>query len=220
MNDLDIRPRTRLSRAAALIPTTAAVLLATTLAVGTFDRVGPTTSPAPSVTQPAADSSGGTQVVLRLSDGTATATLNDTAAAQEFAALLPVQLTLRDPMGQAKSGRLPSPLPVADADRVIDPEVAGLYYWPPSGDIGIVYDDLGQTVPPPGMVQLGTRDQRPAHDRFGREPVRRLNRTGLKSCSRPAVTTGPSGPSLSRGGVGANAATGRRRTSTDAASGF
>ena len=156
MNDLDIRPRTRLSRAAALIPTTAAVLLATTLAVGTFDRVGLTTSPAPSVTQPAADSSGGTQVVLRLSDGTATATLKNTAAAQEFAALLPVQLTLRDPMGQAKSGRLSSPLPVADTDRVIDPEVAGLYYWPPSGDIGIVYDDLGQTVPPPGMVQLGT----------------------------------------------------------------
>ena len=34
--------------------------------------------------------------------------------------------------------------------------MAGLYYWPPSGDVGIVYDDLGQTVPPPGMVQLGT----------------------------------------------------------------
>ena len=59
-------------------------------------------------------------------------------------------------MGQAKSGRLPAPLTVADAARVIDPDVAGLYYWPPSDDIGIFYDDLGQTVPPPGMVQLGT----------------------------------------------------------------
>ena len=114
--------------------------------------MGLTTSPAPSVTQPAANFSGGMRVVLRLPDGTATAALNDTAAARAFAALLPVQLTLRDPMGQAKSGRLPSPLAVADADRVVDPEVAGLYYWPPSGDIGIFYDDLGHTLPPPGMV--------------------------------------------------------------------
>ena len=94
--------------------------------------------------------------MLRLSDGTATATLENTAAAREFAARLPVQLTLRDPMGQAKSGRLLAPLTVADADRVVDPEVGGLYYWPPSGHIGIFYEDLGQTVPPPGLVPLGT----------------------------------------------------------------
>ena len=180
VNHVDFRPRTRLSRAAALIPTTAAVILAASLAVGTFDRTGPATSPAPSVTQPAADSSGATQVVLRLSDGLATATLKDTGAAQEFAALLPLQLTLRDPMGQAKSGRLPSPLAAADVDRVIDPEMAGVYYWPPSGDIGIFYVDLGQTVP----ARHGpTRhcDQRAAHNRVSREPVHRLNRTGLKS---------------------------------------
>ncbi len=156
MNHVDSGPRSRLFRAAALIPTTAAVLLATTLAVGTVNRPGSATSPPPSATQSAADSSGGTQVVLRLSDGTATATLEDTAAAREFVAQLPVRLTLRDPMGQAKSGRLPRPLAVADAERVIDPQLAGLYYWPPSGDIGIFYDDLGQTVPPPGMVRLGT----------------------------------------------------------------
>jgi hypothetical protein len=156
MNHVDSGPRSRLSRAAALIPTTAAVILATALAVGTVNRPGPATSSAPSVTRSAADSSDGMQVVLLLSDGTATATLEDTAAAREFAALLPLRLTLRDPMGQAKSGRLPRPLAVAGADRVIDPDAAGLYYWPPSGDIGIFYDDLGQTVPPPGMVPLGT----------------------------------------------------------------
>ena len=91
MSHLDVRPRTRLSAAAALIPTTAAVVLAATLAVGTYDRTGPAASPAHSVTQPAADYSGGTQVVLRLADGTATATLKDTAAARDFAALLPVR---------------------------------------------------------------------------------------------------------------------------------
>jgi hypothetical protein len=164
---VDLRPRTRpsgqhsrLSRAAALIPTTAAVILAA-LAAGTLNSTGPATSTAsasaaPSVSQPPGDSPGGMQVVLRLPDGTATATLADGTTAQAFAALLPVQLTLRDPMGQAKSGTLPAPLPVADAYRTIDPQLGGLYYWPPSGDIGIIYDDLGQTVPPPGMVRLGT----------------------------------------------------------------
>jgi hypothetical protein len=155
MNHVDSGPRSRLLRAAALIPTTAAVLLATTLAVGTVNP-GSATSSAPSVTRSAAGASDGRQVVLRLSDGTATATLEETAAAREFAAQLPVRLTLRDPMGQAKSGRLPRPLTVPDAERIIDPQLAGLYYWPPSGDIGIFYDDLGQTVPPPGLVPLGT----------------------------------------------------------------
>ena len=87
-------------------------MILATVALGAFDRTGPATSdasPAPSVSQPAAGATGGTRVLLRLSDGTATATLADTAAAREFAALLPVQLTLRDPMGQAKSGRLPAP---------------------------------------------------------------------------------------------------------------
>jgi len=158
MNDIDLRARTRFSRGAALIPTTVAVIWAI-VALGAFDRTDlatSDTSAAPSVSQPVADYLGGTRVVLRLSDATATATLADTAAAREFAAHLPVQLTLRDPMGQAKSGRLPAALTVSEAGRVLDPEVAGLYYWPPSGDVGIVYDDLGQTVPPPGLVQLGT----------------------------------------------------------------
>ena len=140
------------------MPTTAAVILAA-LAVSALDSSGPATtssSVAGSVSPPPASSPGAVQVVLRLPDGAASATLADAAAARAFAAQLPLQLTLRDPMGQAKSGRLPAPLPVADADRTIDPELGGLYYWPPSGDIGIVYDDLGQTVPPPGMVRLGT----------------------------------------------------------------
>ena len=44
------------------------------------------------------------------------------------------------------------------ATRVIDPAVGAIYYWPPSGVIAIVNDDLGQTVPPPGMIRLGTVD--------------------------------------------------------------
>ena len=36
--------------------------------------------------------------------------------------------------------------------------MADIYYWPPSGDIAIIYDDLGQSIPPPGMVRLGSVD--------------------------------------------------------------
>ena len=61
-------------------------------------------------------------------------------------------------MGQAKSGRLPSPIDIAGADRVTDPAVGEMYYWPDSATIAIFYDDLGQSVPPPGMVRLGTVD--------------------------------------------------------------
>ena len=127
MTDLDRRSRSPFTTAAALLPTTALVILAA-FVFSTIDptRVTSVPSPVPSVSQPAADSAGATQIVLRLSDGTATATLGDTAAAQQFAALLPVQLTLRDPMGQGKSGRLPTTLTVAKAERTLHSEVGGL----------------------------------------------------------------------------------------------
>ena len=33
-----------------------------------------------------------------------------------------------------------------------------LAYWSPSATVSIVYDDLGQTVPEPGLVRLGVID--------------------------------------------------------------
>jgi hypothetical protein len=150
----------RLWVGAALIPTT----LAAMVAGSSVGEVGSTrwTAPAPTAPTTVATASdapaGAGRVVLRVRDGLATATLDDTPAARGFAAMLPLRLTLHDPMGQAKSGRLPHRIDVSSADRVLDPDTAAIYYWPPSGDIGIVYDDLGPTVPPPGMVRLATID--------------------------------------------------------------
>jgi hypothetical protein len=98
------------------------------------------------------------RVVLRFDNGVATATLEDTPAGRQFAAMLPLQLDLHDPMGQAKSGQLAQRIEVSGAETVPDPSVGEIYYWPPSGDIGIFYDDLGHSVPPPGMVRLGVVD--------------------------------------------------------------
>ncbi len=121
------------------------------------------TIPADQVASTVASASGhsadAARVVLRVGNDLATATLDSAPAAREFAAMLPLSLTLHDPMGQAKSGRLPYRIAASGASRVIDPELAGIYYWRPSGDIAIFYDDLGQSVPPPGMVRLGSVDR-------------------------------------------------------------
>jgi hypothetical protein len=121
------------------------------------------TTPAPPASSTVASASGhsadAARVVLRVGNDLATATLDSAPAAREFAAMLPLSLTLHDPMGQAKSGRLPYRIAASGASRVIDPTVAGIYYWSPTGDIAIFYDDLGQSVPPPGLVRLGSVDR-------------------------------------------------------------
>ncbi|SDS83226.1 hypothetical protein SAMN04488543_2467 [Friedmanniella luteola] len=158
MNTVERRSRADLCRAAALIPTTALLVVAT-LALAAVDRaLPPVPAPvaAPTVGRPAPPPAGQTRAVLQLADGPVDIALEDTSAGRQLAALLPLRLTFRDPMGQAKSARLPRPLTVPGSDRVLDPEGGALYYWPPSQDLAILYDDLGQTVPPPGLVRLGT----------------------------------------------------------------
>ena len=34
----------------------------------------------------------------------------------------------------------------------------GIYYWPDTATLAVYYDDLGQSVPPPGLIRLGTVD--------------------------------------------------------------
>ncbi len=96
--------------------------------------------------------------MLRFGNETAAATLAGTPAAREFAAMLPLELDLRDPMGQAKSGPLPRPLDVNGTDQVFDPAVGQIYYSAPSSTFAIFYADLGQSIPNPGLVRLGAVD--------------------------------------------------------------
>ena len=118
-----------------------------------------TTAPSPTtVVSPPSASTGSLRVVLRFGDEFATATLSDTPAAREFAAMLPLQLKLHDPMGQAKSGPLPRPIDAIGGEPVFDPAVGEIYYSAPSGTFAIFYDDLGQSIPDPGLIRLGTVD--------------------------------------------------------------
>jgi hypothetical protein len=126
---------------------TGAVLVAVLLAAGVLIDRSISGPGGPNSSLPAAE--GSTSAV-------ATATLDDTPAAREFSAMLPLRLHLHDPMGHARSGQLPWGINVSDADRVLDPSAGEIYYWPPSGHIGIFYVDLDQTVSTPGLVPLGT----------------------------------------------------------------
>jgi hypothetical protein len=100
----------------------------------------------------------GVSVVLRSGERVATARLIDTPAARQFAAMLPLTVQLKDVWGQAKSGRLPHALTVEGTIPVHDPVPGNIYFWPLSDVIAVYYDDLGQTVPDPGLVRLGVVD--------------------------------------------------------------
>jgi hypothetical protein len=105
---------------------------------------------------PISASTDSVRVVLRFGNETAAGTLADTPASREFAAMLPLELDLRDPMGQAKSGPLPRPLDVSGTEPVFDPAVGQIYYSAPSSTFAIFYADLGQSIPDPGLIRLGT----------------------------------------------------------------
>lgn len=100
-----------------------------------------TSAPSPStvVSPPSSASTGSARIVLRFGDEFATATLSDTPAARAFAAMLPLQLKLHDPMGQAKSGPLPRPIDGTGGEPVFDPAVGEIYYSAPSGTFAIFY---------------------------------------------------------------------------------
>jgi hypothetical protein len=115
-----------------------------------------TASPYPATASVPAVAAGRIHVKLADSEGIATLTLADTPAARELAAMLPVRLNLHDRFGQAKSGTRPGLLEVAAAPRTFAPVPGDVYYWPDGGQLAAFYDDLGQSVPAPGLVRLGS----------------------------------------------------------------
>jgi hypothetical protein len=104
------------------------------------------------------DPAGVVRIRLRIGDDVATATLEDSAPARAFAAMLPMTIRMHDLLGREKPGRLPRQLDIAGARREFNYQVGELAYWPPGNEIAIFYADDGQTIPQPGLVRLGTID--------------------------------------------------------------
>ncbi|MGA5761689.1 cyclophilin-like fold protein [Nonomuraea bangladeshensis] len=147
-----------IAAAAAGIRRLAACLLAGLLAgcsapagpLGAGTRTPPVSSPG------VAGAGSGVPVVLRFGDHVVAARLTDTMVSRQLTAMLPLTVQLADAWGQAKAGPLPRPLTAGgDGTPVHDPAAGGIYFWPVSGMIAVYYDDLGQTVPDPGLVRLG-----------------------------------------------------------------
>jgi hypothetical protein len=104
------------------------------------------------------DPAGVVRIRLIIGDDVATATLEDDAAARDFAAMLPMTIDLHDLFGREKAGRLPRELSIDGARREFDYEVGEIAYWSPGNDIAIFYADDGQAIPQPSLVRLGTID--------------------------------------------------------------
>lgn len=81
-----------------------------------------------------------------------TAELVEGAAARDFAAMLPLDLTLRDYHGTEKIADLPSRLSIEGAPGGIDPMVGDLAYYAPWGNIALFYRDFGYSG---GLIRLG-----------------------------------------------------------------
>jgi hypothetical protein len=116
------------------------------------------TSSASAAAASAAEETGSVRITLTVGDQVVGATLADTPAGRAFAAMLPLTVDLQDPFGQAKSGPLSHAIDVAGVARQFHPTTGGIYYWPDGGDLAVFYDALGQGVPSPGLVRLGSVD--------------------------------------------------------------
>lgn len=78
--------------------------------------------------------------------------LHDNATARDFAALLPLEVTLTDYNRTEKIADLPKRLSTLDAPKGIDPVVGDIAYYAPWGNLAIFYRDFRYSE---GLVRLG-----------------------------------------------------------------
>jgi hypothetical protein len=95
------------------------------------------------------------RIRLVMNGRAATATLNDTATARDFASLLPLTPDMQDLFGREKAGQLPRQLAAGQGQAAH--EVGDLGYWAPTHDLAI-YCAEGQRIPSPGIVIIGRVD--------------------------------------------------------------
>ena len=95
------------------------------------------------------------QIGITISDQRFTAILDDSAAAGDLLAQLPVTVDMVDHGGVEKTGPLLGPLSLEGQSEGADPEVGDLGYYAPSNDLVLYYGDQSYF---PGIVVLGRLD--------------------------------------------------------------
>ena len=85
----------------------------------------------------------------------ATATLENHDSARQFAALLPLNLVLKDYAATEKVADLPAKLPTKGAPPGYKPSTGDIAYYAPWGNLAIYYKDFDFSD---GLVRLGRLD--------------------------------------------------------------
>jgi hypothetical protein len=93
------------------------------------------------------------RIHLTIGDTVVPATLDDTPASRDFAALLPLTVTLSDYAGTEKISDLPRKLSTAGAPAGTDAAVGDITYYAPWGNLAIFYKGSGYAS---GLVKLGS----------------------------------------------------------------
>jgi hypothetical protein len=92
------------------------------------------------------------QIRINAGDTVLTARLEDSAAAREFEAMLPLRLTLKDYASTEKIADLPRKLSTDGAPAGIDPGAGDITFYAPWGNLAIFYREGRYS---PGLVRLG-----------------------------------------------------------------
>jgi len=96
-----------------------------------------------------------TNVTITIDGQVLTATLNDSTAAKDFAALLPLTLTLTDYAATEKISDLPRSLSRAGAPAGTQPSAGDIAYYAPWGNLAIFHRDFRYSD---GLISLGRID--------------------------------------------------------------
>lgn len=97
-----------------------------------------------------------TRIHVIVGDEVLSAMLDDTEAGRDFAALLPVELTLTDYNSTEKVADLPRRLDTTGAPDRYTPKAGHITYYAPSGNLTICYKPFRNAR---GLIRLGTFDQ-------------------------------------------------------------
>jgi hypothetical protein len=97
------------------------------------------------------------RIRIRMGDHVVTARLNDSDAARDFAAMLPLAIEMNDHLRREKTGMIPKRLSErTPGSRTY--ERGDLGYWRPRNTFVIFYRQDGLEIPGPGIVVLGKVD--------------------------------------------------------------
>nr|WP_253910438.1 cyclophilin-like fold protein [Pyxidicoccus fallax] len=95
------------------------------------------------------------KIRLTLGERVLTATLRDNATARDFAALLPLTLTLTDYATTEKVSDLPRRLSTKGAPAGVTPKAGDIAYYAPWGNLALFHKDFRFSE---GLVTLGSLD--------------------------------------------------------------